>query len=339
MTFAIGSGQVFGLARGATDPLTISLLAAIEATATDIGINTRRLGPGDDESSLAALLTVGLPQYYLALLGRPRRARRIAWFGEPLPHPRDNTDALDGPAGRAMVRAVRPLGRPVRWLRQVPLPGPLEELRAAAYVGLERQANLQAALRTAASVDQVVVTSRDRAATLAMFGVSTTVVPFGYHPTLSGPIVSATAPRDLPALALGSGIEWASRRARGLRACLHRLGPSNLRVAASLWGEERNAVLARTRILLDVHRVPGNFIGLRVLLAAAAGAVLVTEPMDDPWPFEPGRHFVDAPLADLPDAVRDLLADELRRREIVVATQELMAGPLSMRASLQAVLA
>jgi hypothetical protein len=92
-------------------------------------------------------------------------------------------------------------------------------------------------------------------------------------------------------------------------------------------------------VVLDVHRVPGNFIGLRLLLALAAGAAVVTEPMDDPHPFVPGQHFIAAPLARMPDELEAILRDEPRRRRIVEAGQALIAGPLTMASSLRAVLA
>ena len=336
------SGSTLGLADGATDPLTTSLNRAIEAAAHEMGLRTRLVGGPADEAGVDILLSVGLPQYYATLLESPRRARRIAWFGEPLPRPpaagRRGWILGGRPAGSAL-RGLRTIRRPMRRLRGLPLPGPLATLRAAAYVESERRANLAAAVRCAAAVDLVVVTSRDRAVTLAASGVAARVTPFGYHPLLAGAIVGHAGDRDIPVVALGSGIDWASRRARALRRIAVDLGPVPLAIAGPTWGSERANLLGRSRILLDVHRVPGNFIGLRVLLAAAAGAVLVTEPMDDPHPFQPGTHFIQAPLADLATAARDLLADEPRRRRIVGASQALISGPLSMSAALQAVLA
>lgn len=91
--------------------------------------------------------------------------------------------------------------------------------------------------------------------------------------------------------------------------------------------------------MLDVHRVPGNFVGLRLLLALAAGAVLATEPLDDPRPFVPGVHYVEAPLPELPAAISAMLANEPMRRRIADAGQAFVSTDLTMERSLAAVLA
>ena len=83
-------------------------------------------------------------------------------------------------------------------------------------------------------------------------------------------------------------------------------------------------------MVLNVGRSPGNFVGLRLVLAIAAGAVVVSEPMADPFPFVAGVHFVQAPLDGLLDAARELCADEPRRRRIAEAGQELLTSELSM---------
>lgn len=323
------------------DPLTSSLVRAVGEAATDLGLATRPVRDPSEERTVDVLLAVGLPQLYDRLLEVPRVARRIAWFGEPLPRLHAADGDGDGPFGRRRLagQAIRILRRPALRLRRLPLPRPLDALRAAAYIEHERTTNLEAAVSRAGTVDAMVVTSRDRATVLAASGVDARVVPFGYHPALAGPIVHDRAPRDIQAVAFGSGLDWSSRRAQGLRRCAKQLGASRLVVARAAWGAERDALLRRSHVLLDVHRIPGNFIGLRILFASAAGAVLVTEPMDDPWPFEPGTHHVEAALDDIPGAVNALLGDEARRRRIVEAAQALMTGPLSMANSLRRVLA
>jgi hypothetical protein len=112
-----------------------------------------------------------------------------------------------------------------------------------------------------------------------------------------------------------------------------------LTVAQDVWGADRNALLRRSRVVLNVQRVPGNFIGTRLILALAAGAVVVTDPMDDPHPFVPGVHYVEAPLGSVLDEAVALLADEPRRRRIVEAGQALLTREVSMPRSLARVLA
>jgi len=190
----------------------------------------------------------------------------------------------------------------------------------------------------AAGGADLVVTSRDRATALAGWGLAVRVVPFGYHPLHAGPLTPAQAgSRDVPLLLLGSRAGH-TRRA----ASVHRLRAARaehgLRVEESSWGAERAVLLRRTRVMLDVHSVPGNFVGLRLLLSLAAGVALVTEPMTDPWPFVPGVHFIEAPLEGLLDEGIRLAADAPARAKLVDAGQALLRDELTMRASLERVL-
>jgi hypothetical protein len=213
-------------------------------------------------------------------------------------------------------------------------------VRAVAYVEHERQVNLATALRSSHMVNLVVTTSRDRGRALVARGIAARVVPFGYHPAFAGPLTAAVTSRDLDVVTLGSGMGWASRRSTAVRRFVAGLGGRwTTAIRSDVWGPERDALLRDSRAVLDVHRVPGNFIGLRLLLTLAAGAVLVTEPMDDPHPFVPGEHYISAPLASLPEELEAILRDEPRRRRIVEAGQALISGPLTMARSLRLVLA
>jgi glycosyl transferase family 1 len=337
----VSAGGSIGLAVGATDPLTLSLIAAIHAAAEESGYSTRSVEVADGNDHVDVVLAVGLPGYYEAALRRRERGTRtIAWFGEPVP--RDVVPGGPIPVGgrRIVRRVLRLAHRPLRRLRSVPLPGPLAAARAAAYIESERQANLESASRVTGLVDLVVTTSHDGRTSLKRHGIDARVVPFGYHERFAGPLVPPTVPRELDVVSLGTGFDWPSRRARGTRSTLERLGPG-VKVAnpGRVWGEERRALLSSARVMLDVHRVPGNFGGLRILLALAAGAVLATELLDDPRPFVPGVHYVEAPLADLPAAIGALLADEPTRRRIAEAGQVFVSTELTMQRSLAAVLA
>jgi Glycosyl transferases group 1 len=335
----VTAGPSIGLARGARDPLTLSLIDAIRAAADDCGHLTRDVELGVDEQPVDVLLAVGLPRYYEAGLRRSRVGdRTIAWFGEPLPR-----SASEGARLRLDRRfvgaALQAVHRPLRRLRGVPLPGWLATARAAAYIESERHANLEAAQRVSRLVDLVVATSHDAGDAFRRCGISARVVPFGYHERFAGALVAPGTPRDIDVVSLGTGFDWPSRRARGTRRTFERLGPTvSVANLGRIWGEERRALLSRTRVLLDVHRVPGNFGGLRLLLALAAGAVVATEPLDDPRPFVPGFHYLEAPLPDLPATIRDLLADEPKRQRMVEAGQEFVSTELTMRRSLTAVL-
>jgi hypothetical protein len=314
-----------------TDRLTDSLVASIAAAATALGLPVHRPSVGHEVQRDAWVLAVGPPAYYRAFMEHVEGATRIAWFGEPLPRA-----AEDDSRGSGSSVASR-LPRVLRPLRDLPLPGRLALVRSDVLADRERQRNLEQVMEAAAVVERLVTTSRDRALALKRRGVHVDVVPYGYHSVFAGPM-TADGDRDIDVLVL-AGLGSTGRRAHLLPRVLDELGHGvRIVVTDDRWGRERDALLRRARVLLDVHRVSGNFVGLRLVLAAAAGAVLVTDPMDDPHPFIPGTHHVEAPTTDLAHAATELLADEPRRVRMVQASQALIAGELSMRRSLERVI-
>lgn len=77
-----------------------------------------------------------------------------------------------------------------------------------------------------------------------------------------------------------------------------------------VFGDDKYRLLARSRILVNVHRdgrSPGYFEWARMVEAMANGCTVVTEPCTGYAPLEPGVHFVET--EDLAGAVSELLAD------------------------------
>jgi hypothetical protein len=333
---------VLGLARREGDPLTDGLLESIERSAAEVGMTTRRIARPEEERSVDILLVVGFPRSYAAFLEAPRSARRIAWFGEPLPRPGTGR-VLGVPGSRTAIGAgLRAMKRSIGPITRRSLPGPLGCMREAAAIVQERAANLEDAIWCSRSVDLVAVTSRDRARTLAEHSIDAVVVPFGYHPAGAGPLVApGRVGRDISVVVVGSGLgePW-RRRGRVLAAIAPALEALGAVVhLEGVWGAERDAILRRTRVVLDIHRVPGNFTSLRFLTTMAAGAVLVTEPVDDPHPFVPGVDHIEAPAEEMVGVVGAVLADEPGRRAIAEAGQARLTGELSMRTALERLLA
>jgi hypothetical protein len=106
------------------------------------------------------------------------------------------------------------------------------------------------------------------------------------------------------------------------------------KVTGHAYGVERGALLRQARVVVDVHRIPGNHPGFRWIVASAAGAAVVTEPLTSPEPLVPGVHYLETATGALAQAVERLLADEPARRRLVDAAQELLAGDLHMRRQL-----
>jgi hypothetical protein len=323
------------------DPLFADLIDAVRLTAIELGHEPSEVRAAADAAGLDRLLLIGRPGRYRGLLASMASdgPRRIVWTGEPLP-------AVAGTAGdrhsagfvesRRRGRVARPLSKAAR---RFPLPAALDRRRVALATDRLTRANLDELAMAAAAGADLVVTSRDRGATLAAAGLGATVVPFGYHERHAGPLTAPDAgPRDVPLLMLGSRATH-TRRARQVDDLVRRGAGSGLRVVEGIWGAEREALLRRTCVVVDVHRIPGNFVGLRLLLSLAAGAALVTEPMTDPWPFVPGVHYLEAPATELLEVATALAADGGHRVGLVEAGQALLRDRLTMRASLEAVLA
>ena len=335
-----------GLARRDPDPHTESLLEAIALAAESINVRPSWLRRSEDQAEFDLVLAVGTPRYYPWLLDSPPASTRISWFGEPLPRGSKATARYgyrpglgrSGGISGSLLRATRRVAGPLKWM---PLPGQLGAWREAAAIEQERVDNLAMTARCSSRGTRIVVTSFDRGAALAAAGIPASVVPFGYHARHAGPLTPPDSPRDIEVVIIGSGMT-ATRRRRGRILSALRPGLRRLGLVVEIdgrWGDERDAILRRARVVLDIQRVPGNFTGLRWLLASAAGAVYVVEPMDDPSPFRVGIDHVEAPTESLIDEVARLLKDEPRRRSIAEESQQLLRGDLTMHRSLERVLA
>lgn len=240
----------------------------------------------------------------------------------------------DEPSGGPLKRVARSrimdyLRYPLRPFKDAPLPGPLAQVRASATIERVRARNLREVGELARTADRVVVTSRDRRAALLDHGVKAYAVPYGYAAGVAGPITPPdVGSRDITFVSLARSHSRMARRREILERW--RVDEPRLHFLDGVWGAERGDLLRRSKIVLNVCRLPGDFVGVRLVLAMAAGAVVVSEPLTDPFPFVAGVHFVEAPLEGLLDAARDLEADEPRRRRIAAAGQSLLADELSM---------
>lgn len=307
--------------------LTAELVEAALAGARDLGYPAHVVRRGDDQSGLGAMLGIGYPGSFMSVFDAPPCCPRVLWVGEALVR-------LDEPVAGTLARIARSRAMdyfryPLRPFKDAPLPGRLARLRASATIDRERGRNLRQLAGLAVTADRVVVTSRDRRATLLEYGLEADAVPFGYSPAVAGPIVPpGRGDRDLAFVSLGR----LHPRMAGRRSIVEvwRDDEPRLTVLDGVWGAERSRLLARSKVVVNVARSPGEFVGIRLVLALAAGAVPVSEPMADPYPFVAGVHFVAAPLDGLLDAARELAADEPRRRRIAEAGQTLIAGELSM---------
>ena len=283
-------------------------------------------------ADLAVLVGAGI-EFDRALRGRWWRGRRpqvALWGFDPFPPPGlDQAEKARGEraglrAGRARrldSRLGHPFGGPgaggraKRWLRALTLRSRLSgqvqthDLQTTvdprlAVVTFERLLAVRAAVSRGA-IDHVLVSSPASVRTLAEYGVHAHYEPVPRH---DGFGARRDQVRDLPVLFVGMSRDRRGDRLRALAASLEGRGIPLTIVDRGLYGEARTALLNRARILVNLHKYPWHFERIRFSLAAANGALLVSEgPIADPAPMEPGVHLVAAPTTELPAVIESLL--------------------------------
>lgn len=126
--------------------------------------------------------------------------------------------------------------------------------------------------------------------------------------------LGCSAPRRLTALASYARTLWPFR-------CEYRISdnshPNPEASPSFVVGEEKRALLRRSRVLVNVHQTNHPYFEwLRVVEAMLAGAVLVSEHSVDVAPLVPGRDFLSGRVETLGLLARELLEDEDRRLEM-----------------------
>ncbi len=191
-------------------------------------------------------------------------------------------------------------------------------------------AEWEAALPYAPAAGGVLDVSAGGVRELARRGVAARHMPLGYHASLDG-WGGRTDERPLDVVFLGAATP---RRMRTLAAAGSVLSEhdTDLRVVHGAPGErygsrdfarefmapeERRALLARAKVLLNVHRDESpRFEWQRALDALCNGALLVTEESIGVAPLVPGRHFISGTTGSLPHLLDVVLRDAGRREQV-----------------------
>jgi hypothetical protein len=329
---AAGLPKRLGLANEGVWGFIAELGHAAEVAARELGIDARQVDTGADEAEVDTMLAIGSVRLYPNLIARPHVARRVLWHIEPLPRSEPESGSPLHrwlPTGKLLDvsrSALPPFGRSATWRRW----------REEAANVREPVTNLALMRRHRPALDRIVIDTLARAEGALSAGLDVAIVPFGYHAAYAGTLTAPASDRDIPVLSLAS-VDPVARRQRVLpeiEATLGRSGAAVAHVERHTYGAARTDVLRRSKVVLDVHRVPGSHPLYRFILAAAAGAALVSEPLDQPQPLVPGVHYMEAATSRLGEATLELLADEPRRRRIVDAAQALLTGELDLRRTL-----
>jgi len=244
----------------------------------------------------------------LARFGRRERPAVMVWHSEPLPFPRDSGFPWPRLTAREIAKIV---------LR--------DERATDVYTNYYRLRQLH----RQGMIDLCVVTSRSRQQFLEEKGIPAEFVPLGFHEGM-GRLMNLE--RDIDVLFIGSLDD--SRHRRALRF-LKRKG-IDVKALGSwkpgpTWGETRTQLINRAKIFLNIQRHPGQYSGYRMLLGMGNGAMVLSEPVHEPFPYEPGAHYVESTIHDMPETITRYLSDEPSRLAIAArghgfATESLTIG-------------
>lgn len=188
----------------------------------------------------------------------------------------------------------------------------------------------------AGALDHVCATTRPRVEFLESRGIPATFVPLGAHAAWGRDL---QIERDVDVLFLGRF--HGNRRAR----LLQRLG-SELKakgrkleiVDHGCWGEDRDRLLSRTKVLLNLPKFPWEFCGMRILMGMACGALVVSEACGNAEPYEPGVHFAWADVDRLSETILHYLDHEQERAGITRRARTFLERDLTLAESLETML-
>jgi len=322
-----------GLAEEQQSGFSAELMMAAEAAAEELGWSHSRVNAAGDEAAVDVVLAIGNVRLFPDLLARPKSARRVLWHGETLPRP----TAESGTRLHQLVPTGRLLDTAFAAVPPTRQSASLVRLREQDAIVREPLANLKLLEKAAPAFDRIVIDSRDRAEGAISAGLTVAVVPYGYHEVIAGPLEPAGFERPIDALLLAHLVGRYGRRQRVVEELERSFDARQIplmKVTSGTYGAERGALLRQARVVIDVHRIPGNHPGFRWMVASAAGAAVVTEPLAYPEPLVPGVHYLETTAAEMPEVVAALLADEPARTRLVTAAQDLLASDMSMRSTL-----
>ncbi len=146
------------------------------------------------------------------------------------------------------------------------------------------------------------------------------------------------ADRDIDVLFFG---QVSSRR----RALLNKIDAALRRARYALklvdgdcYGDERTAILNRSKIVLNLHKFPWEFAGQRLLMAMSCRALVVSEWAPDTTQYKHGKHMFTARVEQLPEILVTLLNDQSRREAVAEAGYQFVTTDLRLDRVLPAAL-
>jgi len=177
-------------------------------------------------------------------------------------------------------------------------------------------------------IDYVFTSTIPRTQTLKTIGIDAGFVPVGYHPSWGSKL---SLERDIDVLFIGS---LRSKRRRSiLKNVENKLSAKGIKlliINKGCYGQQRTALLNRTRIVLDIPKIPWEMPGMRLLMSISCGALLICDYVEETAPYKPGIHFVRAKSTELPDVICHYIKNENQRQEIVDSAYKFVTEELTL---------
>lgn len=174
-------------------------------------------------------------------------------------------------------------------------------------------------MRSEGILSVLAIASKWNAEFLDARGFDPLVLPLCYP---RDPQVDFRQERDIPVLWLGkAGSDRRKRILNRVREDLRKRGIELMVIDGIenqyVFGKKRDALLSRTKIVLNILRNWWDDNSMRYLLAMPKGALVVTEPTLPHTSFQPGQHLVQSPIDEIADKICYYLDHEQERLEIV----------------------
>lgn len=252
----------------------------------------------------------------LSKLGPAARPAVMIWHTEPLPFPRNSG-----------------FPRPSLSLREIAKILVRDQRATDAYTNYFRLKEMH----RRGLLDLCVVSSRSRQTFLAEKGIPSHFVPLGFHAGLG---TRLNLERDIDVLFIGTlddsrhrlAIKFLRDKGIAVKAMgSWKRGPT--------WGDSRTELINRAKIFLNIQRHSGQYSGYRMLLGMANGSMILSEPVHDPFPYEPGVHYVESALEQMPETILKYLSDEPARTAVAESGYRFATETLTIENSMKQMIA
>jgi hypothetical protein len=190
-------------------------------------------------------------------------------------------------------------------------------------------------------LDMLILSSTVYAEYLDQHNISSIVLPRGSHPSY-GTVLQQE--RDIAAVWMGKirtrrrrqAIDWLRHEIEQRGQVLQIYdGVEN----GFIYGRKRAGILNRTRFVLNVFfSGPTDELSIRYYIAAANGAVILSEPGENLYDFVPGEHLVERPIEEMPDAIMHYLEHPDQWQAIHHNMQRLIRQEVTLENSISRIL-